>query len=291
MNMSSLYLRGSTWWAKSNERGKVVRWSLRTKDKREARRRLKLYDSQPRHEPMPVRVKSPITWDTTATALLEYYRDFGTRHVPEATKQVHTLTRYFGGWTLAAIDTAAVQHYVSHERSKGLAAATVNLRLATLRKALRLAYERDELEKLPVIRMLRPAAPRARFFEAHEFEAVAAQLPPDLKLVVRLAYVLGWRIDSEILPLQWRQVDFVEGTLRLPPGGSKNRDGRVVYLTPELKAGLAIQRSWVLAMERELGRVIPHAFPQTYGHRRGYSGRIFVGRSRKRASRQGAGKS
>ena len=101
---------------------------------------------------MPARIKSPITWDTTAPALLEYYREFGTRRIPEATKQVHTLTRYFGGWTLVAIDTAAVQRYVSHERSKGLAAATVNLRLATLRKALRLAYERDELDKLPVIR-------------------------------------------------------------------------------------------------------------------------------------------
>src|SRR2546427_12782798 len=107
--------------------------------------------------------------------------------------------------------------------------------------------------------MLRPAARSAGFLEAHEFEAVAAQLPPDLKLVVRLAYVLGWRIDFELLPLQWRQVEFVEGTLRLPPGGSKNRDGRVVYLTPELEAGLAIQRSRVLAMERGLGRAIPHA--------------------------------
>ena len=234
--MSSLYLRGQTWWAKSREAGKVVRWSLRTKDKREARRRLKLYDSQPRPEPMPARVKSPITWDTTATVLLEYYEDFGTRRVPEATKQVHTLTRYFGGWTLAAIDTAAVQRYISHERSKGLAAATVNLRLATLRNALRLAYERDELDKLPVIRMLRPAAPRAGFFEAHEFEAVAAQLPPDLELVARLAYVLGWRIDSELLPLQWSQVDFAEGTLRLPPGGSKNEMGGLSFSHPRCGA-------------------------------------------------------
>ena len=31
MNMSSLYLRGSTWWAKSREAAKVVRWSLGTR--------------------------------------------------------------------------------------------------------------------------------------------------------------------------------------------------------------------------------------------------------------------
>ena len=86
---------------------------------------------------------------------------------------------------------------------------------------------------------------------------------------------MDWRIDSELLPLQWSQIDLAEGTIRIPPGGSKNRDGRVVCLTPELKAGLAIQRSRVLAMERELGRVIPQVSPQNYGHRGGHMGFAF----------------
>ena len=36
--MSSLYLRGQTWWAKSLEQGQVVRWSLKTTSKTEAKR-------------------------------------------------------------------------------------------------------------------------------------------------------------------------------------------------------------------------------------------------------------
>jgi hypothetical protein len=36
--MSSLYLRGQTWWAKSKEQGQVVRWSLKTQSKAEAKR-------------------------------------------------------------------------------------------------------------------------------------------------------------------------------------------------------------------------------------------------------------
>ena len=47
----------------STSKGRVVRWSLKTPGQAEARRRLKLYDSQPRQEPMPARVKSPVTWD------------------------------------------------------------------------------------------------------------------------------------------------------------------------------------------------------------------------------------
>ena len=267
--MSSLYLRGQTWWAKSKEQGQVVRWSLKTQSKVEAKRRLKLYDSQPRPEPMPARVKSPVTWDEAATALLGFYRAFGTRNPVEAEKTLRALTQYFHGWQLADITTAAIQRYAVQERGRNLAAATVNLRLATLRRALRLAHERGELDKLPLIRMLRPASPRSGFFEPHEFEAVAAHLPPDLELVARLAYTCGWRIDSELLPLTWSQVDLGQGTLRIPPGGSKNRDGRLVYLTPALKDGLASQRARVRTVELELGRGIPWVFPQLRGGRKG----------------------
>ena len=38
-------------------------------------------------------------------------------------------------------------------------------------------------------------------------------------------------------------------------------EGRVVYLTPELKAGLAAQVERVRVLERKLGRIIPYLFP------------------------------
>jgi integrase len=48
---------------------------------------------------------------------------------------------------------------------------------------------------------------------------------------------------SEILPLTWEQVDFDTGTVRLLSGTAKNKEGRVLFLTPELKAILEQQRS------------------------------------------------
>ena len=267
--MSSLYLRGEVWWAKSNEQGKVVRWSLRTKDKREARRRLKLYDSQPHQEPIPGRLRSPVTWDVAAGQLLDYYQAFGTRRPHEAGRVLRTLSRFFGGWKLTDIDAPAILRYVAHRRAQGKAANTVNVELATLRRALRLAQELGHLASVPVIRTLRPAPPRQGFFEAGEFEAVAAELPADLALVARVAYTFGWRLTDEVLPLTRSQVDLEAGTLRLPPGGSKNGDGRLVYLTPELKAGLTLQLAKVRALEHELGRVIPHVFPALRGPNRG----------------------
>jgi hypothetical protein len=46
--MSSLYLRGQIWWAKSYEQGKMVCWSLGTSSKAEARRKLQESESQRR---------------------------------------------------------------------------------------------------------------------------------------------------------------------------------------------------------------------------------------------------
>ena len=67
--MSSLYQRGTTWWAKAYLNGQAVRFSLRTKDKREARRRLRSMTPDLGMELMPARAKSH-TWDTAAAELL-----------------------------------------------------------------------------------------------------------------------------------------------------------------------------------------------------------------------------
>jgi hypothetical protein len=79
------------------------------------------------------------TWATAAAELLTNYRAYQTRNPVEVEKTLRTLTRYFHGWKLADVDTPAIQRYAVHERGKGLAAATANLQLATLRRALRLA--------------------------------------------------------------------------------------------------------------------------------------------------------
>ncbi len=152
---------------------------------------------------------------------------------------LRTLGRFFGRWRITDIDAAAVLRYMAERRRQGKAPATINIELATLRRALRLAQELGHLPSVPIIRTLRPTPPRSGFFEPEEFEAVARELPPDLALVARIAYTFGWRLTDEVLPLTRSHVDLEAGTLRLPPGGSKNGDGRLVYLTPELKAGLA----------------------------------------------------
>ena len=76
-------------------------------------------------------------------------------------------------------------------------------------------------------------------------------------------------MQSEVLTLEQRQLDLDAGTLRLEPGTTKNDDGRVVYLTPELKASIMAQLERVRTLERETGQIIPYLFPHLRGPHRG----------------------
>jgi integrase len=75
-------------------------------------------------------------------------------------------------------------------------------------------------------------------------------------------------MKSEVLTLERRHLDLKAGTLRLDPGMTKNGDGCVVYLTPELRGLLAEQLERVEQVARRTGQIIPWLFPYLRGRRR-----------------------
>jgi hypothetical protein len=139
---------------------------------------------------------------------------------------------------LVEIDAAAILGYVAYRRRQGQAAATINVDLGTLRKALRLAQEYGKLATVSRIKMLKPAPPRQGFFERDQFESVKAALPVDLALVMTIAFLYGWRVPSEGLTLtKAPKVDLEAGTLRLEPGSTKSQEGRLVVPDTGAKGG------------------------------------------------------
>jgi integrase len=135
--------------------------------------------------------------------------------------------------------------------------------------------------------MLRPAAPRSGFFERDEFEAVCAQLPSDIELAARLGFTYGFRITSEVLPLTKAQVDLQAGKVMLYPGMTKGGEGRLIFLTPELKIALADQLDRVRALEGELSMLIPWVFPLPHGPSKGSHRRRICWTWRKACQRAG----
>ena len=140
----------------------------------------------------------------------------------------------------------------------------INRELSILKRIFSLAAQGGKLLHKPHVPMLKEAAARRGFFEQEQVKAVLAHLPEPLRRVVEFAYITGWRVSSEILALEWRQVDFPAGEVRLYAGTTKNGEGRVFPMTARLKSLLEEQRQATKQIERERGKIVSLVF-----HRRG----------------------
>jgi len=87
--------------------------------------------------------------------------------------------------------------------------------------------------------------------------------------VVTFAYITGWRIASEVLPLQWRQVDLRGGEVRLDAGTTKNGEGRVFKMSDDLRTLLEERRREATELERKHGQIIPWVFFRLVADERG----------------------
>jgi integrase len=136
--------------------------------------------------------------------------------------------------------------------------------------AFSLGVQAGKLTHKAHVPLLREDKVRTGFFDPERFEALRSHLPSPLRPLVTFAYITGWRVPSEVQLLQWRQVDFTAGTVRLDAGTTKNGDARVFPMTQELRALLEAQREHTRHVERERGIICPWVF-----HRNGEPIRVF----------------
>ena len=86
--------------------------------------------------------------------------------------------------------------------------------------------------------------------------------------MITFGYITGWRIHSEVLPLEWRNVDFKAGEVRLDSGTTKNGDGRVFPMTAELRKLLETQQAAHDTLKKA-GHVVPWVFWRLIAEGRG----------------------
>ncbi len=168
------------------------------------------------------------------------------------------MREFFGDSRALDITEDRLASYVVHRQQRQAANATINRELAALKRAFRLAG--SKVGPPPHFRMLRENNARKGFFEPEQFKAVLQHLPEYLKPVFEISYVTGWRVASEVLTRKWQHVDLENGWLRLDPGESKNTEGRMFPLTPELKETLSRQAERTRQLELATDRVIPWVF-------------------------------
>ncbi len=259
---------GRIWWCKYYVNGRPVRESTGIDKELQAGRFLREREGRVASgQPVLPRIDR-IRYDEVATDLRQHYEATRTRNLKEYAYRVEHLDRFFAGRRIVGIGPTDVEAYIVARQRAGAANGTIRRELGTLSRMLRLAYQHGKLLRVPVIPKPKEGAPREGFFEPAQYEAVVRHLPADLRVAASIAYTYGWRTQSEVLALERRQLDLDAGTLRLDPGQTKNDEGRLVYLTPELKGLLVAQVDRIRTVERKTGRIIPYLFPYLTGIRR-----------------------
>jgi integrase len=213
-----------------------------------------------------------ITFEDASKDLLNDYTVNG-RKTHDDTKRRITLhlEPAFRGKRLISITTETIRAYVVRRRNAGASAGTINRELSALRRMFMLAIAANQLANKPKFPMLKENNTRKGFFEPEQFHSVRSHLPEALQPVVTFAYLTGWRIKSEILPLEWRQVDWNGREVRLDPGTTKNGEGRTFPFTAALET-LLRQQLVEYEQFKKTGKILRHVF-----HREGKRIKSFRG--------------
>lgn len=251
-----------TWWIAYYHRGKEHRESSQSTDPKAARRLLKKRIGEMGRGAFVGPNEEKVTAEDLCTMVLDDYRVNGRKSLKRLEGAVAHLKGAFALSRAVDITTDKLTTYIRTRQEAGAMPATIRYELAILKRGFSLTLRAGWLAHRPYIPSIEVRNVRTGFFERAEFEAVRSRLSDAIRPIMTFAYLTGWRIRSEVLPLQWRQVDFAASVVRLEPGTTKNDEGRTFPfgVIPELAAVLREQWERTKALEQEKGQVIPAVF-------------------------------
>ena len=105
-----------------------------------------------------------------------------------------------------SMTTPALRTFVTNRLPAKASAGEINRELACLKRMFTLAVHAGKLHGKPHIPMLREDNVRRGYFERSSSQRLRRGCPLPQQPVVTFAYLTGWRLASEILPLEWPQV-------------------------------------------------------------------------------------
>lgn len=227
--------KGSTWIATywSSTKGKTVKEYGFASARDAQTRRADLMSTSGRLSTANASATS-ITLEQMVALVISDYQVHKRRSLKQTVARKEILFETFGAQCLARnIDAKALARHVIRMREDEYAAATINRSLALLKRAFRLAHRDIPSLAVPHIPMLSEASNvRQGFFDPGELARIVALLPENLRPIVQVLHITGWRV-GEVLSRRWSDVE--DGFLHLRPGETKNGRGRVFPLAPDLE--------------------------------------------------------
>ena len=238
----------------------------------------------------------PYAFKDAAAAVIADYQRNKRRSLNKVELRIRKhLAPFFDGLVMADITTAKILDYIAKRQAdtwivrqartiehddarvtevpevrRGVSNGEINRELGVLKRAFSLAIQSQRIFFAPHIPMLKEAHPRTGFFTPDDFEALRAQLPTHLQGIWSFLYLTGWRIDTEVLALEWRRVDFDAEQITLDPGTTKSGEPRTFPFTSVLRTALKAQRKLTQHLESPL--VFCHVDGWRAGRRISYGG-------------------
>jgi integrase len=260
--IGSLYRRETgIWWIQYYNRGQLNRESSGSRVRAEAASLLKKRIGDIAQGRFVGARAEKLKFDDLAVMLVDDYRVNSRKSLDRAERSIDHLRVFFGRYRAVEITPDRVSAYIRFRLESEVKPATIKLELAALGRMFTLAVLAGKVAVRPRFPSIEVRNTRTGFFEDEDLKAVLDELPEHLKPVIQFTHLTGWR-RSEVTDLQWRQVDFTAGTVRLEPGTTKNDEGRMFPFSalPALEALLREQRERTTALERRRGVIIPFVF-------------------------------
>lgn len=260
-----------TWTIRYYRNGKPLEESTKYTRKGDAQTLLNLRQGKIA-EGVPINPKQfKLTFDDAAKTVINDYTINGKRSLAVVQRRIDKhLTPFFGGRRLTDIGADLVLAYVAHRQKQGIlkkdgtrrgdvSNGEINRELQILKRCFSLAVKHGKLFAKPHIELLQEAPARAGFVDRAQIDAICTHLPEALAPMIRFAFITGWRIPSEVLTLEWRQVDLKAGIVRLEPGMTKNGEAREFRFTTELRTLLEARHAEHERLKAQ-GQICPLVF-------------------------------
>lgn len=251
----------SSWWIRYYDpaKGYTVSECTGKKKPRDAQTILRQREGAKDRGEAITRPKKTLLTELTADVIADYNSNGYTSVADTERRFTKHIEPFFAGRRVSSISKADIADFRAHRQSQGASNAEINRELSALQRAFTLAIENGKATTSPVVKRMKENNVRQGFFEPDQFERVQSHVTAPIRLLIEFAYVTGWR-KGEIINLEWRNVDFDAGEVRLEPGTTKNDDGRTFPFTKRLRTLLEAQRRYTDEVQRSRGMIVRFVF-------------------------------
>src|SRR5579863_7022594 len=237
-----IFLNGRTWWANYQFRGRQKRTSLRTTNKKEARRRALILEA----DVLRGRV-NPESKSASIDMTIESYRSYlkaerrAKKTLVKYNKvldRVQELAAQMGRKTMAGIDLQFIDNYRKERAEAGAAAKTIYNETMIVRQFVNFAKSRRLIASDPLagLRLREPSPSPQPCWTAGEVDRILGQANAAYQPALTILADAGLRV-GELKHLTWDDVDFQHNVLHVRPKGDwkpKTGDQRAVPMSPRV---------------------------------------------------------